>query len=197
MELEEMKTVWQDLTKELNQQKKLTNKIILKMTQQEYKSKINKIAIPEVIGSVFCFGMAITLLVNLPLYHNPLTMACGIVSIVILLALPVASLRSIRRLNSINLTQNSYKETLMEYRLGRRQLKVVQQVGFVLSFFLLFTSLPPLSMIMKGKDLFAESSTWLWYVPFGVLFFALFTFYVYRCYKSIIHSTDQLIEDLE
>jgi len=197
MELEEMKTVWQDLTKELDQQKKLTNEIILKMTQQEYKSKINKIAIPEVIGSVFCFGMAVVLLANLSLYDHTLTLACGIVSIIILLALPIASLRSIRRLNSINLIKNSYKETLMEYRLGRRQLKVVQQVSFVLSFFLLFTSLPPISVIMKGKDLFAETSVWLWYVPFGLLFFAFFTYYVYRCYKSIINSTDQLIEDLE
>ena len=39
MELEEMQTVWSQMSDQLEQQQKLTDKIIIDMTQQKFKNR--------------------------------------------------------------------------------------------------------------------------------------------------------------
>jgi len=62
MEIEEMKILWDDMTGALEKQKNLTDSIILKMTKTSYRNKINKILIPEVIGSAVCLAAALFIL---------------------------------------------------------------------------------------------------------------------------------------
>ncbi|RKM87681.1 hypothetical protein D7036_24890, partial [Aquimarina sp. BL5] len=59
MELEEMKEVWSEISGQLEKQKKLTDKMIIMMTQEQYRKKWNKIAYPEILGTIICFGMAL------------------------------------------------------------------------------------------------------------------------------------------
>ena len=56
MELEEMKTLWGEMSIEIEKQKKLTDSLIIKMTQADYRNKISKILIPESIGAIICFA---------------------------------------------------------------------------------------------------------------------------------------------
>ncbi len=197
MELEEMKAVWSDLSEQLEQQKKLTDEIILKMTQQQYQSKINKILVPELIGTVICFGMALILLVNVSKLDSPLTLVTGLISIAILVGLPAFSLRALRRLNNINIASSNYRQIMVDYTQARQHLKVVQQISLFISFFLIFTMVPPLVKIMKGKEMTFDPTMLLIEVPLALVFFILFTRYVYRCYRGIMRSTDQMLKDLE
>jgi hypothetical protein len=197
MELEEMKAVWSDLSEQLEQQKKLTDEIILKMTQQQYRTKINKIFIPELIGTIICFGMGAILLFNLSKLDTTLTLSTGILTILILFALPVLSLGALRRLRSINVVSNTYQQTMQQYTRGIQQWQSIQQISLYISFVLMFVMVPPMLKIIKGKDLTIGPEDLLIYVPLAFIFFAFFTSYVYRCYRSVVRSTDQMLQDLE
>ncbi len=197
MELEEMKAIWADLSDQLEQQKKLTNEIIIKMTQQQYKAKLNKIIYPELIGTVICFAMALILIINFNKLDSTLTLVTGIITIIILVFLPIFSLRALRKLNNINLVDNNYKQTMIDYANGRKQLRRVQQVSIYISFFLMFVMVPPLTKVIKGRDFSIDASDLLIYVPIALIYFALFTSFVMRCYKGIMRSTDRLLNDLD
>ena len=58
MEFEEMKFLWEEMSGKIEQQKKLTDSLIIKMTKSDYKNKLMKIFIPEMIGSLICFADA-------------------------------------------------------------------------------------------------------------------------------------------
>ena len=64
MELEELRNEWQEMSKEIEKQKILTDKLIIDMTQKKYKNKLNSISIPETIGTVICFAAAIYIFIN-------------------------------------------------------------------------------------------------------------------------------------
>ena len=62
MEFEEMKSLWEEMSGKIEQQKKLTDSLIIKMTKSDYKNKIMKIFIPELIGALICFANALYIL---------------------------------------------------------------------------------------------------------------------------------------
>ncbi len=45
MEFEEMQSVWQEMSAEIEKQKKITDSIIIKMTKSNYRNKINSTSV--------------------------------------------------------------------------------------------------------------------------------------------------------
>jgi hypothetical protein len=63
MELDDLKNTWDNQSNKEEQQN-LTSKLIDQMTQEKYNSKINKIAYPEIIGSLICLIAIIYIGIN-------------------------------------------------------------------------------------------------------------------------------------
>lgn len=103
------------MSEELEKQKKLTKEIILKMTHQDYKDRLNKIAIPEKISAVFTYVVAAILLFR---FHEldtlPLRL-CGIMTLAILVILPYFSLKYLNGMRNLNVSVLSYKESIVSY----------------------------------------------------------------------------------
>ena len=97
MELEEMKTLWGEMSIEIEKQKKLTDSLIIKMTQADYRNKISKILIPEAIGALVCFAGILFILINIQKLNNWYLLVCGITSALILFVLPLLSLKAVLR----------------------------------------------------------------------------------------------------
>ncbi len=112
MEFEEMKFLWEEMSGEIEQHKKLTDSLIIKMTKSDYKNKLMKILIPEVIGALLCFAAPLYILISFQKFGNWYLIACGIVSVFILLPLSVLSLNEIHKIRSINIPDNNYKQSL-------------------------------------------------------------------------------------
>ena len=89
MDLEEIQTIWSEMSDQLEQQKKLTNELIMKMTQERYRTKFDKITFYESIGAVICFLAAIYFLVNINKLDTWYLLACGIFTIAFLILLPI------------------------------------------------------------------------------------------------------------
>ncbi|PKV51244.1 hypothetical protein ATE84_3318 [Aquimarina sp. MAR_2010_214] len=200
MELEEMQTVWSQMSDQIDKQKKLTDKMIIMMTQDQYRKKLNKIAYPEMIGAIICYSVVILILVNLNKLDNWYTLLSGIISTVILLVLPILSLKSIYQMRKINIARNNYKETLLEYSKGKKRFQVATKMGVYLGFVLMFVIMPVTSKIINNKDLFSETKS-LWpfaiAIPVAIIFFIVFVRWVGKCYNNNINSAETLFKELE
>ncbi|WP_109300858.1 hypothetical protein [Aquimarina sp. AU474] len=200
MELEEMQSIWSELSGQLEKQKKLTDKMIIMMTQDKFRSKINKIAYPEIIGTFVCFGAAILIIVNFNKLDNWYTLLSGIVTLFILIILPVLSLTSINRMRKVEIATSNYKETLLNYAKGKKQFQTVTKWGYYLGFILMFAIMPVTTKILNNKDLFSETKR-VWpfaiAIPLAIVFFIVFSKWVMKFYNNNINSAESLIKELE
>lgn len=197
MELQELQTLWSQMSKELEDQKKLTNDIIMKMTQEKYVNKFGKIALYETIGAVICFAAALYVLVNFGKLEIWYLQLCGIFTLLFLIILPILTLKSLGRIKEINVAENSFKDTIVQFTKAKNQLLLLQRVGIYLSFLLMFTTLPVASKLLKNKDLFLETDIWYVYLPIMGIFLFFFTKWGYGCYKNITRSAESILSELE
>ncbi len=199
MQLEEMKNLWDEMSLKIDSQQQLTNKLIMEMTQQKFRNRFTTLSLYETLGAVICFLAAILILVNLNKMDTWYLMLCGILSLLIITILPILSLRAISELKKLNLSKNSYKETLIEFSKRKKNMMLVQQFSVGISIILMWLVVPVFSKIVNGKDFFMqEHSTGLlvFYAAttIGVIFFARWG---YRCYKRITASAEKDLKELD
>jgi hypothetical protein len=197
MELKELETLWSEMSQELETQKKLTNELIMNMTQEKYSNKFQKISTYETIGGVICIIAGIFILTKFSLLDTWYLQLCGLFTVIFLFLLPVFSLSSLRRIQKLNIADKNLKETLVSFTKAKNQLLFLQRLGIYLSFILMFTVLPVASKIMKGKDLFLDSNIFYIYLPIMAIFLFFFTRWGYGCYKSITNSAENILKELE
>ncbi|MEX0289613.1 MAG: hypothetical protein AB3N14_10935 [Flavobacteriaceae bacterium] len=199
MDLEEIKAVWSEMSDQLEQQKKLTNEIILKMTQERYSNKFQKVTIFESLGAIVCFIAALFLIINFDKLDTWYLAVCGGITLVFMLVLPVLVLRSLSQIKNLNITQSSYKDTVVKYEKVKRNLLMQQQFGIYGSFVIFFTSLAIFSKIFSGEDIFVQqqdTGVYIFTVAMGILLF-FFARWGYKCYKSITSSAESILRELE
>ncbi|WP_299252557.1 hypothetical protein [uncultured Aquimarina sp.] len=200
MELEEMQEVWSEISGQLEKQKKLTDKMIIMMTQERYRKKWNKIVYPEIFGTIICFSVAILILFNISKLETWYNILPGILSAIILLVLPIFSLRSINKMSGINFYKNSYKDTLIKYTKNKKQFQSLQKASYYLSFLLIFLILPVTSKIIGGKDMFTGVKN-IWplmiFIPLGITFFVFFAKWAKKCYGKNIDEAESILRDLQ
>jgi len=198
MELEEMQATWSLMSDQLDNQKKLTDKLIMEMTKERYKNKIGILSKYEGIGAIICFIMAILLITRFSELNTWYLLACGIFTVCYLIILPFIVLRSIRSLKRIDLTNNNYKETLIAYTKKKRQFLLTQKVGIYLNFILLVVSLPVVVKVFNGKDIFITNINLMyWYIPIMAIFLILFSIWGYGKYKNVTTSASQILEEFK
>lgn len=199
MELEEMQTLWTQLSSQLESQKKLTNKLIMEMTQQKFRNRFYKLSLYETSGAVICFVFAFIILLNLDKMNAWYLMLCSIVTLLFLVVLPILSLGAIKGMRSLNLAKHSYKETLLRFNKKRKNMLLIQKVAVMLGVVMMWVSIPVFSMIMNNKDFFTiKHDPWLWVftgaVTIGVI---LFSRYGYRGYQKVTNSAENVLKELE
>ncbi|CAN5517159.1 hypothetical protein BH10BAC4_BH10BAC4_20280 [soil metagenome] len=197
MELEEMKAAWTEMSGEIVKQKKLTDKLIIDMTQDKYQNTLSKIKTPELIGSALGMAIVILILINFNRYDTGYLVACAIISIAYLLIMPVLSIRAIYKISNLNIRDNSYKHILADYAKYRLGFLTVQKLSLFLGFILMITSLPVMVKIMGGKNSSVDSAVWLWFLPVGFLFYIVVARWVYRYYHRTTIRAEKILKELE
>ncbi len=197
MELEEMKTLWDKMSQDLEKQKKLTDKLITDMTQEQYNNRLRKISIPETIGAFICFGIAVMLLFYFGKLDTWYLKLSGIFSIIFYLLIPILSLRSIYKIKSINIAKNNYKQTLVDFARYKKHFLFIQKLAIYLSFLLMIVVLPVVVKIMDGRDLFIGGKLWIWYIPIMFIFLFFFSRWGYRCYSNLTTKAENILKELD
>lgn len=199
MQLEEMKNLWDEMSLKIDSQQKLTNKLIMEMTQQKFRNRFSTLSIYETSGAVICFLAASYIVINLEKMNTWYLMLFGILSALILIILPILSLRSINRMKKFNFIESSYKETLVRFAKRKKNMMLIQQFSVGVSIILMWLVAPVFFMIFKGKDFFMQeysTGMLLFFVAttIGVIFFARWG---YGCYKRITASAEKDLKEIE
>jgi len=199
MELEEMKALWQQMSQQVEQQKKLTDTLIMEMTQQKYSQKFSKITVYETIGAVICFLIALAILFNFKKLDTWYLMACGIFMTSYLFILPVIVLRSLKTIKNFRISEKNYKDTIVGFAKAKKQLLMVQKLGIYINIVLFLTSIPLATKLLKNKDIFVSGGS-VWQITFIAVVAVLMIFisrWGYGCYKNVTNSAENILKDLE
>lgn len=197
MEIENMKSLWEDMSKKVDQQRILTDQLILDMTKERYESRMRSISVPETLSALICFAVVVYLISNFSLLDTWYLQLSGILTIIACILLPVLSLKSIRKMQSINISKSTYKEALVVYAKEKARFMLLQKTSFYTSFIVLILAVISFGKIMKGIDVFTMTEKLNWLVPsaIGVLF--IFTQWVLKKYKRSADSAHDLLKELD
>lgn len=177
MNLDEIQAVWSEMSDQLETQKKLTDKIIMDMTQQRYTNKFRTISMYETIGAVFCFIVAILILINFQKLNTWYLMVSGVITVAFISVLPIMTLRLLARIKNYNILDKDIKETLIGYRKAKKNLMMLQQFAVYASFIVMFASSAVFAKLLGNKDFFMiERGIWGYVlIAFAVVFVFFFS----------------------
>ena len=166
MELAELQETWSKLHKEIDSQKKLSDKMIMDIVKLKYNNKLKNILKYEGAGTVVLFVALIIVIWNIQLFDTLPLQICAVVCISVMAILPILSLTSVYRLNNMDMSKRTYKEMLVEFTKRRTYFLSVQKWGTVASVILMLAIIPVMLKISKGKDFFeGDSNNLLWFIP--------------------------------
>ncbi len=194
MELENMKKMWQEMDVRMENQERTTGKLIEDIMRAKYKSRLNKIGYPEYAGFFVCYAASAYLSVNLPKLHDVTMQIFTAFDILLLLLLPIISLKSLRSMQNLDASSKTYTETIIDFAQRKAYFQKLQKLNIALSFFLLITLIPAVASIL-GKDLHEINHFWSIIFPSGVGLFLLFAFSVLRFYNKVLKSTENMLSE--
>ncbi len=198
MELEEMQTVWSQMSDQVESQKILTNKLIMEMTQERYKNKIGILSKYESIAAVLCFVGAILILLHFKELDTWYLLASGIFAVMYLIFFPTIILRSIKSMKHINIINNTHKEALLAFTKKEKQFLLIQRASIFLNAILVVVILPVTVKVFNGKDIFKTNINLLlvYYIIIGILLL-ITSNWIYKTYKNLTKSASKILEELE
>lgn len=198
MNIEDMQAVWQQMDKDLKKQKKITNTLVMKMTQECYKNKFGKLVTYETLGALVCFVAAIVIVFNFGKLNTWYLAFCGVLLTVYFVTLPALVLKYLYAIKAINIDVASYAVTLKKYLKAKNKLLLVQQLGIYLNFVALLLVIPVFSKLFKNKDIFiTTNSIWYWLLPVLITLMIFVSKWGYNCYKKITNSAETLLREFE
>lgn len=194
MELEELKAGWEKVSDQIDRQLHVNTKLIHKMTQQQYRSRLSHIAYPELLGSLFLLLMAGALLWNFDRLNTALLRIFGGLSAMLLLAMPVISLQSLRGLSLADVGVASYAETVREFAIRKRRFIRLQRLNKALATPFLIVITPTIVRLLDNKDVTREPNFWLIAIPVSLIVQFLLSRWAIRCYNRSMKQAEALIK---
>ncbi|WP_192350711.1 hypothetical protein [Algoriphagus sp. Y33] len=197
MELEEMKSLWADLSLQVEKQDKIQKELLIQITKQKFRKKLNYVRVPEIIGSLFCVGYAMYILshfADFELWYNQLF---ALISIFILIVLPVASLSVIKGMRSLRIDSESPAVILDKFTRSKIRFKKVQQYAMISGAILLLTILPPLAELDGSFEKISNPLFWIIYIPVCLGLMFLLSRWLIKKYMGVIDSSEKMLKELE
>lgn len=196
MELDEMKIAWTEMSAKMEQQKKLTDQLIMDMTKVKYNSLLSKISTYETMGTVVCYACVAYLLYRFDRFDTPFLVFCASTTILLFTLLPILSLWSIATLRTPDIGKSSSKELMEKYLKGRRRFVAVQKFNLVMGAVLIFTC-APISFALFSHHHLINVWTMTFIVAVGGIFFVIFSRPVYLYYVRTIQKLEGVLKELE
>ena len=197
MELNEMKVLWDQMSKQMEQKELLNETMIHEITQQRYNKKFSHIFKWEGMGALVCFAMTLYILFRFGQLDTWYLSLFGVLSLIILVSLPSYTLFTLTKLRNLDVGKRSYKDTLLTFRKRKNQFLQAQRLGIYLSFGLVLVILPVFAKILNGKDILLNPKIWYGFMFWGTIFISIIGRWGYTCYQHISQSAERLIEELE
>lgn len=196
MELDDLKNTWEDLNNPAKKQQNLNPEMIDQMTKIKYYASLKKVAYPEITGVIICLAGASFIILNFSKLDTAFLQGVGIVTILLLLALSVISLLSLRQFNIKGNVTKPYAETLKEFATQKIRFHKLQRINVTLSYLLLVVTIILLSKFFNGKDITDSKYFWTFSFSFGYIFLLFYSKWVLRYYANALRQAEDLLKEL-
>ncbi len=196
MELEEMKSLWEDLSGKVENQKKIKKEELMKMTKKKYQNRLSTIYLPEILGSVICFAYAGFFIFQFGKLELSINQVLAVFNTAMMIILPIISLWTLARLNSLKINDESPSLLVEQFKKEKTFFWKFQRFNLILSGLFAVSILPPLAELFGKRDMILQSSFWLVYVPVGLIFIYIFGRFTFRKYSKSLHDAQELIEGI-
>lgn len=178
-------------------QQQLFSGIIDRMTAAKYNSTINRIAYPEIAGSIICLMAVIYIAAHFHQLDSLYLKATGVLSIAVLLALSAISFISLQQLKMKGDPGKPYAVTLRLFATRKMQFYRLQKINITLSYLLLVTVIVLMARFFNGRDITGSNIFWISSFSIGYLFLTFFSGLVKRYYKNSLKQTEELLQALQ
>ena len=195
MELDDLKSTWQNESNDATQNY-LTTSIIDKMTKEKYHSKIKKITLPEIIGSIVCIIAAGIMVLNFKKLDTVVLQAVGVASIIILLVISGLSVLSLQRLNMKKDLNKPYAETLKIFAIQKLAFYKLQKINIFLCYLLMVTIIILLPKLFGNKDITEYKYFWLSTFTTGYIILFFLSKFVSKYYEKTLKQSEELLAEL-
>ncbi len=199
MELEEMQKAWSQMSTALENQKQLTDELIMKMAQKEYTSKINKVLRAESVGALICFATIAYVIINYTKFQTWQSQVCAIILVLTLLTMSIGSLFLLKKMKQIDLQKDTLSDTVVKYSRYKKLTIQFQKASILVGFFVLFAASAVFSVLFNGKDMFLDIELSKMIVPMiiGVLIFGFIAYLGGKFYGKSLKEAQTVLEDLD
>ena len=196
MELDELKDNWDKLKAPSTTNQNINISNLNKMSKATFNSKLYRIIMPEITGSVVCIASAIFIVIYFGRLDKPVYQAAGILGILLLLILPVISLMSIKNLSPDLNPGKPYIETLQDFAKQKIHFCKLQKLNITLSYLLLVTVVL-LSTRLFGRNTLTDSKYFFVFAfTFGYCFLLVFSKLVFKSYNKTIRQTEDMLKEI-
>jgi hypothetical protein len=197
MELDELKTLWDEASNPSEKQPFITDKTIKKMTESGYKSKLQKVVFHETLGTVFAFGAVAYMIVNFNKLATPFFQGIGVITIIMLIVLPIISLVLLRQLNSAGDVNQPFAETLKQFATQKLRFIRFQQASVVAASMLMVFVILLMPKFTGGPGLNENKYFWAITIPIGYILLSFFSRWVLKYYGKALQQAEDLLRELE
>jgi glucan phosphoethanolaminetransferase (alkaline phosphatase superfamily) len=197
MELDDLRSAWDNISDQTEKQHHLTPKIINQMTQKKYYPKVTKVAYPEIVGVGICLIAAAFIGAVFYKLDTLFLQGVGMVSILLLLTIAVISMLSIRQFNIKEDINKPYAETLRIFATQKLIFFKMQKVNIVLSYLLLVTIIILLSKLFNGRDITDSKYFWASSFSIGYIFLLAYARFVSKYYQKALSQAEDLLQELQ
>lgn len=197
MELEQMKAIWSDMSARLDRQQEVTDQLILEMAQKKSGSRLGRIIAMEAIGIVVSLVMLAYLLLHFRELDNWLTFTGGLITVFIFLLGVAMSGIIIQKSKGIDLTKNTYQQTLEKFKSLKRTLGFYKKLSIVINVILPFFLLPVVFKLFLDQDLLEDFTAYGWALLTCALITPPVLFLIIRYYRKNIKQVSKAIQEIK
>ncbi len=197
MDLDEMKLAWSEMNDQLEQQKRLTSDIILKMTQEKSTSRLRRIVMMEGFGVIMTAVALIVIIGNFNRLENWAEVTGGIGTIMILGFAIGFGIKLIRQALQINLFKNSFQETLKRFNAFRKSLGFYKRISIIINAVSPIFLFPVAFGMFTEIDLIENPKAGLYGLIGAAVFIPLVLYLIIRFYKGNISTVKKAFDDFE
>ncbi|MFT5823444.1 MAG: hypothetical protein ACI8ZM_004705 [Crocinitomix sp.] len=199
MELTEMQRMWTEMSKSMEEQKKITEQLVIDMSKLKYKRKFDKAIFVETIGGFICLVSGIYIIINFEKFDNWHLVLCGLLAVFVSLALPFYVIQSLINMRKVSIVAGNFKEALIDFGKAKNRLNSVRKFSVFLCIILAFVILPVCGKLLSDKDVFAPDQIDKLYftIPFMLVLLGVFMVYGFLYYKRLTKRAEDVLLELD
>ncbi|MCI5054974.1 MAG: hypothetical protein MRY83_02635 [Flavobacteriales bacterium] len=197
MNLEEMSAAWSKMDERLKEQELTNQELVLKVTSETVKNRIQKIINYEYAGIFLVFGVILYLIVSFTKMNTTFLEISCVVSIILSAALGFMSWVFVVKAKSVDLINTSLKEGALKIANLRAYFVRYRAMGIVVVSILMIFLIPVIVKLIHGLNLVEKLDVFVPRIIVGLVIGFAFHLFILRKYRQNLDEAKDLVQDLQ